>query len=248
MKIAWLEQSGLLQDRKELREQLNKVDVDYYRLNWRHGDEDPFANINAPSGKRISWSKGREQLYNSAKSNDYDYYIFADDDLILDRSVADFIRKIKDSLSEYQPCLLTVRGDSWHERFLPKTTKSIVSIFIVDLQFQCLSRRTAEFAFPVKFDGGWGTLWYPMLNCNKTLGTVVNIRDMVVKNSASTAQGEYGGVENKNVDSIWDRSRPYMSNHAWLLSKLVGHRKTIIYLNWAYATLVPVKKNALLDL
>ncbi|WP_319533720.1 hypothetical protein [uncultured Cohaesibacter sp.] len=244
MKIAWLEQSGLLQERAEWQQQLENAGVAFYRLNWRHAQDDPFANVFPEKDERLSWSKGRERLYLEAKKKDYDYYIFADDDLVLDRPVTEFFAKIDDVLSEYRPRMLMVKGErSWQEIYIPKTSKSPVPIFVVDLQFQCLSRETAEFAFPVKFDGGWGTLWYPMLYCNRKPGNVISIRDMSVKNTAHSADGDYGGVENMNAGSIWERSRPYMSLHAWLLSKLVGHVKTIMYLNWVYSKYLRPRKN-----
>lgn len=240
-KISWCEQSGLLQERADLENDLHLCGVDYFRFNWRYGQDDPFANVCYDGDDKLSWSRGRELLYDTAKKNDYDYYVFADDDLFLDRPVPDFVQRIRDVLDKYHPCILTVRGNSWHENYVKNFRTQLVSIFIVDLQFQCLSRESAEFAFPVKFDGGWATLWYPMLNCNKTPGSVVNVRDMLITNSNHTAGGEYGGIENNNVKDIWNRSGPYMSSHAKFLSKLIGYRHTILILNLLYAFVAPLR-------
>jgi hypothetical protein len=241
VKIAWLEQSGQLQDRADLKRNLEQVGVDFYRLNWRLKNDDPFSNVDVGDNVRLSWSKGRERLYAAASinRNEYDYYIFADDDLVLDRPVPDFIKRVKEVLLSHRPCILTVQGlDSWQEKYIKKTGSNLVSIFIVDLQFQCLGRKAANFAFPAKFDGGWGTLWYPMLFCNQKPGSVISIRDMQIKNISHAADGEYGGQENKNTESIWHRSEPYMSRHARILSRIIGHRKTILFLNYIYSRCV----------
>lgn len=245
MKIAWCEQSGLLQERREFERDLQVSGIDYFRFNWRHGSKDPFANVRHEGADKLSWSRGRQLLYEAAQSNNYDYYIFADDDLVLDRPVSDFIKRVRDVIREHQPCILTVKGDSWHEKYLANIQQSLVSIFVVDLQFQCLSSAAADFAFPVKFDGGWGTLWYPMLHCNKRRGSVLNIRDMAIKNASHVAGGEYGGCENQNTKSIWLRSEVYMPKHAAILSRILGHRKTILFLNYAYGKWVqPAKLGA----
>lgn len=240
-KIAWLEQSGQLQDRSDLKHDLDQAGVEFYRLNWRLRNDDPFSNVDVGDNERLSWSKGRERLYEAASINEYDYYIFVDDDLVLDRSVPNFIERVREVLLAHKPCILTVQGSgSWQERSIKNKGKKVVPIFIVDLQFQCLGKEAAKFAFPAKFDGGWGTLWYPMLFCNQNPGSVISIRNIIIKNISHAADGEYGGVENKNVESIWRRSEPYMSRHARILSRIIGHRKTILFLNYIYSRWVMV--------
>lgn len=241
MKIAWCEQSGLIQDRQFLKDELLSNGIDFYRYNWKYDSKDVHANVFADSNTKLSWSKGRELLYYAALENDYDYFIFVDDDLGFDCGISRALKIIISTLSEYVPSILTIRSDKWHEQRLKWFTKPVVFAFIVDLQFQCIDRNTARNTFPVKFDGGWGTLWYPMLWCDKKRKPVITVRSMLLKNLNSTIDGNYGGIENRNSADIWRRSSAFMSFHARLLSKFIGFRKTIIWLNFVYALLLTPK-------
>ena len=235
MKIAWLEQSGELQDRTALTSALKAEDVTYFRYNWKHGREDPFANVF--SSEKRSWSKGRESLYDAASPAEFDYYMFVDDDLVFDGGTREAIRTIKQELLALNPSILTVASSTWQEDYLQRYGKT-VSIFATDLQLQVIKADLAAISFPAVFDGGWGTLWYPMFQANKTSpGSVVNMRSLKIRNTRRTETGDYGGIENRNAREIWMRSETYMSMHARLIGKIVGHRSAIKLLNAVYAVL-----------
>ena len=234
MKIAWCEQSGLIQDRHSLKSELIKNGIDFFRFNWKHGTEDQHSNVFSDKADKLSWSKGRELLYSTALLGDYDYYIFVDDDLQFDRPIPEALYKIKEILENYRPSILTIRSDKWQERRTKSLKNPLIFTFVVDLQFQCLEKAVASKTFPVEFDGGWGTLWYPMLWCDKKRKPVINIRDMKIKNLNRTSDGNYGGIENKNPKEIWFRSRKFMSIHVRLLSSFFDHQKIIIWLNFIY--------------
>ena len=234
MRIAWLEQSGVLEDRSEVVSALSVAGIDYYRLNWRC-DSDPYANVEK-TGEKISWSKGREKLYLHSRKLNYDYYIFVDDDITFHSGIRKGVLEIRETLQKYRPYILTIRSDGdWQEKLISRSLTGLVPVFFVDLQFQCYARNVAEFAFPVRFDGGWGTLWYPMLQVNKTPGYVLSHRGLNIFNTRRSADGFYGGMENKNVASIWNRSRPFMGLGVYELSKKIGIKKTIIHLNNMYS-------------
>ena len=60
LKIAWLEQSGIIEDRELTIRQTKKFAIDFYRYNWKQIN-DPIANVHPGLG--LSWSKGRENLF-----------------------------------------------------------------------------------------------------------------------------------------------------------------------------------------
>jgi hypothetical protein len=235
MKVAWLEQSGILEDRDDFVAALSKMGIDYFRLNW-HTEDDPFAEVKTKHEK-VSWSKGREQLYFAACKRDYDYYIFADDDLRFEGNLLWALSEILTTLKHFKPEILMARSDSdWQERLIEKTLTGVVPVFLLDLQFQCYSKGVAEFAFPTQFDGGWGTLWYPMLAVNKKPGHVLSNRDLKIHNTRRSLSGHYGGVDNRNTESIWARSRPFMSDAVFNLSKKIGVRQTVEQLNKLFSS------------
>lgn len=230
MRIAWLEQSGIIEDRSQVRDALAHAGIDYYRMNWRFKN-DPFAEVKH-YGKRVSWSKGRELLYAAISHLRYDYYVFADDDIAFGGSWLHSAERMRSSLEIYKPHIYTVRSASdWQESLIDKNTEGLIPVFLVDLQLQCYARHIAEFAFPVRFDGGWGTLWYPMLHANKLPGNVLSDRDLIIYNTRRSVSGHYGGVENNNIKSIWFRSRPFMGRGVFELSEKIGIKRTIIQLN-----------------
>lgn len=238
LRIAWCEQSGIVEDRSALLSALSARSIDYYRFNWKIGLNDPSSNVAHTTKSSVSWSKGRELLYFSASKYSYDYYIFVDDDIVFDRPYEDAISEILETLFKYRPSVLTVRSNSWQERLVRDKKEAVVAVFVVDLQFQCLSSSVAAFSFPARFDGGWGTLWYPMIFFNRSPGYVISIRSILLLNKRQNESKNYGGIENDNADNIWKRSRHFMSLHAKVLSFLLGHRRTIVYLNALYSCLV----------
>jgi hypothetical protein len=233
MNIAWLEQSGELQDRDALIADLKAEGVAFFRYNWLHGEDDPLANVFA-TGKK-SWSKGRECLYDAAVTGGFDYYMFVDDDLVFDVGTRDAIKVIKAELSALNPAVLTVASSTWQERFLQRYSDT-VRLFATDLQLQAIKADLAAKSFPALFDGGWGTLWYPMFMANKRGGGgVVNVRSITIHNTRGNETGEYGGVENQNAQEMWRRSEAYMPVHARVFGRLVGFKLSMMLFNAVYA-------------
>jgi hypothetical protein len=235
MRIAWLEQSGELQDRETLLQSLSQEGIDFYRLNWRDCSNDKYCNV-IPDSK-CSWSKGRELLYDASSCQNYDYYIFVDDDIIFNVELEEAFNGIKSTLSSLNPAILTIASQTWHESYI-RSTKAVVPIFLTDLQLQIMRADVARRSFPVKFDGGWGTLWYPVLEANKTNpGSVLSLRNIMITNTRQNLTGEYGGIENKNAADIWRRSEQYTSNTVRAMARALGHQRTIRFLNFIYANL-----------
>jgi len=241
MRIAWLEQTGALDSNKEKIDSLKEFGIDYYRYNWKYLDKDPMNNISAEKG--LSWSKGREALYYEASKENYDYYMFCDDDVVFEKGFSHGLSNVLDYLSLKGPKILTISSGCWQERFLAKSKNYKSSaLFLTDLQMQILSKNICQKSFPVWFDGGWGTLWYPMFLANKDRrGSVHFLRNLRIVNTNSNETFEYGGVENQNSQDIWNRSKHAMPIEAKILPSIFRFALIVKTLNFFYVFLVRPK-------
>lgn len=236
MKIAWLVQSDNF---TLLDHQSNDISqfADIYRYNWKRGCEDKSQNTPIKAG--LSWSGGRGALYDFARSQkSYDYYVFIDDDIVLNdgKKFSDLINYIKKHYSATQAGVFTVRSDCWHEWFLRKfNVEKDKRIFCTDLQFQMISSEICELSFPVIFDGGWGTLWYPMFIACKNNNYPLSIRCFSISNKNSNKTFEYGGIENQNSHEIWRRSERFLPGFPKLIGRILGFRRAILFLNIFYS-------------
>jgi hypothetical protein len=241
MRVAWLEQTGTLDFDQEKIDSLKEFGIDYYRYNWKSLDKDPMNNVLAEKG--LSWSKGREVLYYEASKEGYDYYMFCDDDVIFEKGFSHGLPIVLDYLSLNRPEVLTVSSGCWQERFLIRSKHSESSaLFLTDLQMQILSKNLCQKSFPVWFDGGWGTLWYPMFLANKARrGSVHFLRNLKIVNTNSNETFEYGGVENQNSQDIWNRSKRAMPVEARALSFIFRFSLIVKTLNLFYVFFVRPK-------
>ena len=71
------------------------------------------------------------------------------------------------------------------------------------MHFQILSSRHCQNVFPVKFDGGWGTLWTSFVAHNLNNFSVLQTKKIKISNKRINPTGLYGGKINKNSDLIW---------------------------------------------
>ena len=224
MKIAWLVQSDNF---KLLKKQENEIKefADLFTYNWKIGNKDPYQNTSiAPD---LSWSVGRSKLYEFAQNqSEYDYFVFIDDDVVMNDN---------QTFSNYGDTnidLFTISSGCWQEWFIRKLGfRKDCNIFCTDLQFQMISNKLCKDVFPVAFDGGWGTLWYPMFVTAKRGNYTRNIREFSITNTNSNPTYNYGGVENQNSSDIWRRSEKFMPKRSKLLGRLLGFKRTIWYLN-----------------
>lgn len=251
MKLFWCEQSGLLEDRSAFVGELKSAGVEFFRLNWRYGSDDPFSNV-PKSADKISWSYGRQLLFDHVKhvANKDDYIILADDDVaFLNMSVEDAIEIIKNSLNICKPLCAAVNSQNWHiSRFQHVLNrilrKSSYQIFCADLEVQILRRDFADIIFPVAFDGGYGTLWYPyFMNHQITKSGTLCISRLTVTNTRFNPTGNYGGELNHAIDLIWDRCSCILPRSVRWLVKRYGIHLGIIYYNFfiSFKRFIPVK-------
>jgi hypothetical protein len=239
MRVYWCEQSGVLEDRSSFIGALESAGVQFFRLNWRHGSSDPFANVSKDS-ENISWSRGRQILFDHVKqlADADDYIVFADDDVSFqDMTVGDAARIISSSLAENRPLCAAVNSSNWHisryERFLNRALRRrSYQVFCADLEIQIMRRDFADIVFPVVFDGGYGTLWYPyFLNNRATKSGTFCISGLTVINTRANLTGNYGGELNGAAALIWQRCSAVLP---WTVRFLVGRfglQRGIIYYN-----------------
>lgn len=202
MKICWCEQGGVIEDRAPLTDALHAADIDYYRYNWRHGADDPHANVQAVG--RLSWSMGRSVLYEHARRGAYDYYVFADDDVLFKDSAEASVRRLREELERHRPLTACLASKNWHDgwrRRVPGVLRAPVHPYLLaDLEVQILSRALAERTFPCLFDGGWGTLWYP----NVAVGLLaprhqLQFNAIRIRNGRRNESGYYGGAAHQEL-------------------------------------------------
>lgn len=239
LRIAWLEQSGEIQPEKsELVEHLGSFGVDYYRLNWKHGHADELANVFAAT--RVSWSMGRGLLIKHARQADYDYYIVVDDDISFDQPLDEALPVLKQSLELYSPLLMSVRSGNWQEKYINKLPsvfkENVAPVFITDLQLQIYSRAAVDqYVLPIRYDGGWGTMWYiPLLIDRDFKKRALICNSLSITNGNKTVTGEYGGVTNKADKEIWERDRELMRFGVKKMGNMMSHHRVIKLLNFLY--------------
>lgn len=167
-----LEQGGNTNEALTLKKKkmFNTEFSDFYRLNWRD-ENDPNAFIVA---KGVSWSEGRSLLYEKVPEN-YEYYIFIDDDVDFHAdSDIDIPQKIKSLLEECRPIAATFyMPNAWHftemnlpeESFLSKKYFPIAGFDEIAIIF---SKSFAEIMFPVPYHGEHRTTWYCEWVCHST--------------------------------------------------------------------------------
>lgn len=234
MKIAWLIQSDNLSKIVKPTFEDCSCTVDLYLYNWRKGADDHLQNVLLEAGK--SWSNGRSGLYDCAKKyGEYDYYVFVDDDIQVsgDKNFSDILNYITDF--GFSEDIITVSSNCWQEWYLRKMNiKRDCCVFCTDLQFQMISAEHCEKMFPAKFDGGWGTLWYPMFELSRVGKSIRNIRCFSIENLNSNETYNYGGLENQNAHDIWMRSQEFMPKIAIYLSRIFTFERVIHLLNIMY--------------
>ncbi len=221
MRICWCEQSGEIEDRSALQLALRRCGFDYYRLNWRHGASDTFANVTTEG--RASWSVGRSRLYEAASANGYDYYVFADDDIVFGSEPVRALRRAREVLSLARPWTACLASPNWHDaRRPPRSLRpSRFPYFMADLEAQIMSSFVAQLTFPVAFDGGWGTLWYPNVGVFVAApGAQLQLDEIQIRNARSDAAGFYGGVEHQQLGPTIKRATFNETLPSWLLSQL----------------------------
>ncbi|MEH6585799.1 MAG: hypothetical protein V7720_04530 [Halioglobus sp.] len=214
MRIFWCEQSGIIEDRSQLVAALESSGIEYRRLNWKRGLDDKFANVKC-SEDRLSWSKGRELLFNSVKNEmaKGDYIVLADDDIeIVNRP--DSLEHLRTILARFRPPLAVPYSTNRHhlstgmEYHRLRDPEKPFPIFLADLQVQIFRRDFADMIFPSIYDGGYGTYWYAYFFCALKYGYgALCIPHFMVKNLRhESVSGDYGGVTNNMSDEIWRAS------------------------------------------
>lgn len=204
IKLAWLEQSGIIENREQITTILSDKNIDFYRYNWK-SISDPFANVQVEKG--LSWSKGREALYFTARNKKiYDYYIFCDDDLIFEPNLEIALDHLNQVLQEKKPDVLTIKSTNWQDELLNRfpPISEVYHIFLTDLHFHIVSAKHCESVFPVRYDGGLGTLWTVFSNKKLNDFLVLQTQKIRIRNSRHSANGNYGGEFNKQETLIWN--------------------------------------------
>ena len=141
---------------------------DFYRLNWKCND-DPNAFV---SQSDITWSEGRSLLYQKVPK-DYDYYIFADEDIRFSCSqsmggkqgVAAVIRKL---LETWKPISGTFIAAEKKGSLQPSVVpdRSAFPIVGFDQQLHIFNSQFAEWMFPVLIQGSGKSMWYAQWICH----------------------------------------------------------------------------------
>ncbi|QFU74473.1 hypothetical protein EY643_01715 [Halioglobus maricola] len=244
MKIVWCEQSGILESRSEFRQMLNAAKIEYFRLNWKHGMDDPEANVPCESSK-LSWSKGRDHLYSHVKNlvSDDDYIVMADDDIHIHTGTAG-LKALKDALKQYRPPLAVPYSTNWHhatdmEVRRNTNTEQPFGIFAADLEVQVFRGDFAKQVFPAIYDGGGGTYWYAYFFCalKSGYGALCIPKLHIANTRHSTEDGDYGGEFIKAGSKLWNDARSIIPNKVWRQYEELGSKQlsTIRATNSRYA-------------
>ena len=94
----------------EHKNQFSDDYCDWYRLNWKNDTNDNLASFYE---ENIVWSEGRSLLFEKVK-NQYEYYIFIDDDVkFISKTNLTVAEEIKNFLETYHPLTGTIYGDNW---------------------------------------------------------------------------------------------------------------------------------------
>jgi hypothetical protein len=245
VKIIWCEQSGILEDRQPFISMLHDMDIGFRRLNWKHRESDPYANVYCDSG-RVSWSKGREALFETVKDELQagDYVVFADDDIeFVDGK--DGLIALVDDLSTHTPQLAVPYSTNWHNTntmvSLKRNRCGAFPIFAADLQVQIMRWDFAELVFPVIYDGGYGTLWYAYFFNAKLngYGALCLPNCHIINTRHDVPDGDYGGDVNCKSNAIWAESGPILPFGVRIVQRLfrIPRMEVIRIFNSLYARL-----------
>lgn len=236
VKVCWCEQSGVIEDRASLAHALRDSDIDYFRYNWRHGNDDPYANVYAE--ERLSWSQGRSLLYEQACRNAYDFYIFADDDVVFMDDTTMSLRRMKEFLSRFQPLTACLASPNWHDtvrRRIPRAFRSLVHPYLIaDLEVQIFSDFIAKETFPCIFDGGWRTFWYPNIAVGLSAPSrQLQFNGVTIGNGRANPGGYYGGSEYEELFPIIYTATFNERTPGWVraLTKRYGVNDTVRVIN-----------------
>lgn len=165
MRVAWLEQAGVSpEEEDELKhQQIKLAGFHLFRLNWADPSfvKDSAATI-WQSG--VTWAEGRNILFESARVQNYDYYIFVDDDLRLISDENRPYEELLEKLKIVRPETATIYSPTdWAHDGKQMANDTFSYICGHDLQVQIFSSRAAELLLPIPFVGSAGTGWYAQL-------------------------------------------------------------------------------------
>lgn len=160
MKIVWLEQSGVAPDDAAWQRMvdLKASGIDYLRLNWNTKCADELAQVRLGD---ITWSEGRNHLYEVAKGA-YNYYIFADDDLRFESPGAGPYTRVRSGLERWKPLTGTLRSpQDWAQagsRHIP--IHKAARIVAHDQQVQIVSSEISDELLPGPHIGAHASMWH----------------------------------------------------------------------------------------
>lgn len=137
---------------------------------------------------KSSWNEGRNKLYEVAKAKGYDYYVFLDDDVIL--NVADKqwhpFRYLEAMINYYSPAALVGNFD-WHFGNVKRFDNEIQTIYQTDACCYAMHKDVAEKVLPynTKWDkiSWWNSQYYlsQIMHANFPSGTI-QANHLVVRN------------------------------------------------------------------
>jgi len=191
MNICLLEQSGTVPDNltRVRRAACSRVGWGFHRLNWNQATwlNEHEATIRQAN---VTWSEGRSRLYESASPDDYDYYVFIDDDISFHKrysnrctavksifgnsyakapdvsETAEALHEIERLLVDYRPITGTVFSPTdWGHKWARRPEKlgrdrETFPVACHDLQVQIFRRDVARLAFPSPLSGSGGSMWF----------------------------------------------------------------------------------------
>lgn len=145
----------------EHKNQFSDDYCDWYRLNWKNDTNDNLASFYE---ENIVWSEGRSLLFEKVK-NQYEYYIFIDDDVkFISKTNLTVAEEIKNFLETYHPLTGTIYGDNWawntYKNNIENDQKDAFPIMGHDLCCQIFQNDFANLMFPVYFHGSEKSMWY----------------------------------------------------------------------------------------
>ena len=236
MKIIWCEQSGVIEDREQFISSLEEIGIGYRRLNWRDDEQDLYANVECPA-PGISWSRGRDVLFNSVSSEmqQDDYIILADDDIKIEGGRKGLL-SLQENLIKYRPPLAVPYSTNKHhfstgmEYQKYKNPDKPFPVFLVDLQVQVFRMDFAKYVFPSLYDGGYGTYWYAYFFCALKYGFgALCLPQFRINNLRhDNPSGDYGGKVNHKEDTIFNDSLDIMPLRVKMWFLKTGNRQVAV--------------------
>ena len=158
--------------------------IDLYKLNWNKDFNDQLSDY--VSDIPVGWSVGRQLLYEIAREkNDYEYYIYLDDDVTMDKKD---VPALLDFIDEWNPlcgavsCFFTPKSIwEWDEKDVShtktETPRPCVRYSVHDENHMFLHKSVMETLFPLVVHGNGSMMWFVERFVHDLFNGAKNIRN-----------------------------------------------------------------------